>query len=54
MVSFGLGLQRNMLARFKALDLFNEIDVFGRNLSSLRPAVLDAVTVKDVDRAVAR
>ena len=35
MVSFGLGLQRNMLSRFKALDLFNEIQVFGRNLSSL-------------------
>ncbi|HUE83598.1 MAG TPA: FtsX-like permease family protein [Pyrinomonadaceae bacterium] len=35
MVSFGLGLQRNMLARFKALDLFNEIRVFGRSLSSL-------------------
>ena len=35
MVSFGLGLQRNMLARFKALDLFNEIQVFGRGLSSL-------------------
>jgi len=35
MVSFGLGLQRNMLARFKALDLFNEINVFGRSLSSL-------------------
>ncbi len=28
MVSFGLGLQRNLLARFKALDLFNEISVF--------------------------
>jgi ABC-type antimicrobial peptide transport system permease subunit len=35
MVSFGLGLQRNMLSRFKALDLFNEIQVFGQNLSSL-------------------
>lgn len=35
MVSFGLGLQGNMLARFKALDLFNEIQVFGRGLSSL-------------------
>src|SRR5215470_3364061 len=35
MVSFGLGLQRNMLARFKALDLFNEIQVFGRGLSNL-------------------
>jgi ABC-type lipoprotein release transport system permease subunit len=35
MVSFGLGLQRNMLGRFKALDLFNEIQVFGRGLSNL-------------------
>src|SRR3977135_4104485 len=35
MVSFGLGLQRNMLSRFGALDLFNEIQVFGRSLSSL-------------------
>ena len=35
MVSFGLGLQRNMLARFKALDLFNEIQVFGQGLSNL-------------------
>src|SRR6266704_791398 len=35
MVSFGLGLQRNMLARFKALDLFNEMSVFGKGLSSM-------------------
>ena len=35
MMSFGLGLQSNMLARFKALDLFNEIQVFGRGLSNL-------------------
>jgi putative ABC transport system permease protein len=35
MVSFGLGLQSNMLARFKALDLFNEIIVFGRGLGNL-------------------
>lgn len=35
MVSFGLGLQRNMLGRFKALDFFNEIQVFGQGLSSL-------------------
>jgi len=35
MMSFGLGLQRNMLARFSALDLFNEIQVFGRGLSNL-------------------
>ena len=32
MVSFGLGLQRNMLSRFKALDLFNEMSVFGKNV----------------------
>src|SRR5215216_1773939 len=45
MVSFGLGLQGNMLARFKALDFFNEIQVFGRGLSNLagldRPARRD-------------
>src|SRR5687767_14720371 len=35
MVSFGLGLQQNMLARFGALDLFNEINVFGRSLTNL-------------------
>lgn len=35
MVSFGLGLQSNMFARFKALDLFNEIIVFGRGLGNL-------------------
>ena len=35
MMSFGLGLQRNMVDRFKALDFFNEIQVFGQGLSSL-------------------
>jgi putative ABC transport system permease protein len=35
MMSFGLGLQRNMLGRFKALDFFNEIQVFGQGLSTL-------------------
>ena len=35
MVSFGLGLQGNMLERFKALDLFNEVQVFGQGLSNL-------------------
>src|SRR5215467_452480 len=35
MMSFGLGLQGNMLARFKALDFFNEIQVFGQGLGSL-------------------
>ncbi len=42
MVSFGLGLQRNMLARFGALDLFNEISVFGRSLTNLATAGLNA------------
>ncbi|HET6670639.1 MAG TPA: FtsX-like permease family protein [Pyrinomonadaceae bacterium] len=41
MVSFGLGLQGNMLARFKALDLFSEIRVFGRTLSSMASAGAD-------------
>jgi ABC-type lipoprotein release transport system permease subunit len=41
MVSFGLGLQGNMLARFKALDLFSEIRVFGKSLRSM------AVTTRD-------
>src|ERR1041385_715914 len=41
MVSFGLGLQRNMLARFSALDLFNEIQVFGQGLSNLAGVARD-------------
>src|SRR5215210_3610807 len=35
MVSFGLGLQRNTVTRFKELDLFNEMTVFGRSLSTI-------------------
>jgi ABC-type antimicrobial peptide transport system permease subunit len=35
MISFGLGLQRNTVNRFKSLDLFNEVAVFGRSLSKL-------------------
>ncbi|HSE33903.1 MAG TPA: FtsX-like permease family protein [Pyrinomonadaceae bacterium] len=35
MMSFGLGLQQNMLDRFKALDFFNEVQVFGQGLGSL-------------------
>src|SRR3954465_12843814 len=34
MVSFGLGLQRNLLSRFKALDLFTEMWVYGRTVSA--------------------
>src|ERR671914_1369129 len=47
MVSFGLGLQSNMLERFKALDLFNEVLVYGRGLSNL--AGLDRPTRRDED-----
>ena len=35
MVSFGLGLQRNMLTRFRALDLFNEIRVIGKSVFTM-------------------
>src|SRR5882762_9525555 len=38
MVSFGLGLQRNMLSRFRALDLFNEMQVFGKNVFAMAAA----------------
>ena len=38
MVSFGLGLQRNMLSRFCALDLFNEMRVFGKNVFAMAAA----------------
>ena len=34
MVSFGLGLQRNLLSRFKALDLFSEMSVYGKAFSA--------------------
>src|SRR5947209_17302398 len=35
MVSFGLGLQRNAVQRFRDLDLFNEITVTGQDVSGL-------------------
>ncbi len=35
MVSFGLGLQRNTVERFRALDLFNEVNVIGRSVGGL-------------------
>lgn len=35
MVSFGLGLQRNTVERFKSLDLFNELTVYGQSVASL-------------------
>jgi ABC-type lipoprotein release transport system permease subunit len=48
MISFGLGLQGNMLERFKALDFFNEIQVYGRGLSNL--AGLDRQARRDDGR----
>ncbi len=50
MVSFGLGLQSNMLARFKALDLFNEIQVFGRGLGNLASTGLDRNSRREGER----
>src|SRR5262245_18730232 len=50
MVSFGLGLQRNMLARFSALDLFNEIQVFGLGLSNLAGVARERVRGEEGDR----
>jgi len=47
MVSFGLGLQRNLLSRFKALDLFNEIRVFGKNVFSMAVAGVDPKLTRD-------
>ncbi|HEX8472874.1 MAG TPA: ABC transporter permease [Pyrinomonadaceae bacterium] len=41
MVSFGLGLQRNTVERFKDLDLFNEITVSGRNIAGIITAQLE-------------
>src|SRR5215510_9829935 len=45
MVSFGLGLQRNLLGRFKALDLFSEMTVYGKSI---------AVAAGNLDRNGAR
>src|SRR6476469_3537201 len=50
MVSFGLRLQRNMLARFSALDLFNEIQVFGQGLGSLAGLARDGGRRDEGDR----
>jgi len=41
MTSFGLGLQRNTVERFKNLDLFNEVQVFGRDLNTVLESQLD-------------
>jgi ABC-type antimicrobial peptide transport system permease subunit len=47
MVSFGLGLQQNMLSRFRALDLFNEIRVFGKNVFSMAAVGVDPKLRRD-------
>jgi ABC-type antimicrobial peptide transport system permease subunit len=47
MVSFGLGLQQNMLSRFRALDLFNEVRVFGVNVLSMAVAGVDPKLKRD-------
>lgn len=47
MVSFGLGLQRNMLTRFRALDLFNELRVFGKNVFSMAVTGVDPKLGRD-------
>lgn len=54
MVSFGLGLQRNMLERFGALDLFNEIQVFGKGLSSLAGLTREAGRRDESERRTGR
>src|SRR6267378_3905696 len=47
MVSFGLGLQQNMLSRFRALDLFNEMRVFGKSVFSMAVAGVDPKLKRD-------
>jgi putative ABC transport system permease protein len=50
MVSFGLGLQRNLLSRFKALDLFNEIMVYGKSIAAAAGALDQAQGSRRGDR----
>jgi ABC-type lipoprotein release transport system permease subunit len=47
MMSFGLGLQRNMMSRFRALDLFNEIRVFGKSVFSMAMTNVDPKLRRD-------
>jgi ABC-type lipoprotein release transport system permease subunit len=47
MVSFGLGLQRNAVQRFKDLDLFNEITVSGRSINSMVTAAFEKGARRD-------
>ncbi|HJR09649.1 MAG TPA: ABC transporter permease [Pyrinomonadaceae bacterium] len=41
MMSFGLGLQRNAVQRFRDLDLFNEVTVSGRSLMGLVSSAME-------------
>src|SRR5947207_13753565 len=49
MVSFGLGLQRNLLSRFKAIALFNEIRVFGKNVFAMAVSGVDPKLKRDTN-----
>jgi len=51
MVSFGLGLQRNAVQRFRDLDLFNEITVQGRDLSALVASLIERTEAPPSDGA---
>jgi ABC-type antimicrobial peptide transport system permease subunit len=50
MVSFGLGLQRNAVQRFKDLDLFNELTVSGRDISEIVAQVFNRGLPQQQDR----
>ena len=43
LVSFGLGLQRNTIERFRELDLFTQLTVFGRTLEQMATEQVDGV-----------
>src|SRR5919205_30825 len=50
MVSFGLGLQRNAVQRFKDLDLFNELTVSGLDISDIVQQVFNRGAPQRQDR----
>jgi putative ABC transport system permease protein len=50
MVSFGLGLQRNAVQRFKDLDLFNELTVSGLDISDIVAQVFNRGLADRQDR----
>src|SRR5256714_2777436 len=50
MVSFGLGLQRNAVQRFKDLDLFNELTVSGLDISEIVAQVFNRGLPQREDR----